>query len=227
MGHADDERFSVELCGGTHARRTGDIGLFKIVRDEALAAGVRRIEAVAAAAAETRVAERDALLREAATVLRAAPEDLPARIGALVEERKKLERELGDLRRKLATGGPAAEPGGGAIKVGDITYVPRKLDGVPARDLKPMVDDIKKTIKSGVVALIANDDGKASVVVGVTEDLLARVSAVDLVKPAVAALGGKGGGGRPDMAQGGGPNPDAADAALKAIEEALAKERVN
>jgi alanyl-tRNA synthetase len=227
MGGAGDERFSVELCGGTHARRTGDLGLFKIVRDEALAAGVRRIEAVAGAAAESRIAERDALLRDAALALRASPEELPARVNALMDERKKLERELSDLRRKLATGGGAgagASPESLAREVAGVKFAGRKVDGVPAKELKPMADELKQKLGSGVVALIGVDDGKASVVVGVTEDLTQRLSAVDLVKAAVAALGGKGGGGRPDMAQGGGPNADAADAALKAIEDTLAKQ---
>ncbi|HEY5609296.1 MAG TPA: alanine--tRNA ligase [Alphaproteobacteria bacterium] len=229
MGGEGDERFSVELCGGTHARRTGDLGLFKIVKDEALAAGVRRIEAVAGAAAESRVAERDALLRDAALALRASPEELPARVNALMEERKKLQRELSDLRRKLATDVTINVPTD-TLAVTDfapvvgVKFAGRKVDGVPAKELKPMADDLKKMIGSGVVALIGVDDGKASVVVGVTEDLTKRVSAVDLVKVAVAALGGKGGGGRPDMAQGGGPNADAADAALKAIEDTLAKQ---
>jgi len=225
MGAEGDERFSVELCGGTHARRTGDLGLFKIVKDEALAAGVRRIEAVAGAAAESRIAERDALLRDAALALRASPEELPARVNALMEERKKLERELSDLRRKLATGGGAGAPAESlAREVAGVKFAGRKVDGVPAKELKPMADDLKQKIGSGVVALIGIDDGKASVVVGVTEDLTKRVSAVNLVKAAVAALGGKGGGGRPDMAQGGGPNADAADAALKAIEDTLARQ---
>ena len=161
MGGDGGERFSVELCGGTHARRTGDLGLFKIVRDEALAAGVRRIEAVAGAAAEHRVAERDALLRDAALALRAAPEDLPARVNALVDERKKLERELSDLRRKLATGGGAASDQPLAREIAGVKFAGRKVDGVPAKELKPMADDLKNKIGSGVVALIGVDDGKA------------------------------------------------------------------
>jgi len=218
MGEGADKA-SVELCGGTHARRTGDIGLFKIVSESAVAAGVRRIEAVVAGAAETWVEEQASLLARVAQSLKASPAEIPARIESLLEDRRRLEKELAEVRRQMATGGGAASAN---KTVAGVTYAGRQLDGVPAKDLKGMADDIKKQIGSGVVALISNADGKASLVVGVTEDLTAKLSAVDLVKAGSEALGGKGGGGRPDMAQAGGPDASKADEALAAIEAAIA-----
>jgi len=215
----DKNLFSVELCGGTHVRRTGDIGLFKIVSESAVAAGVRRIEAVVAGAAQEWVEEQAGLLARAAQSLKVTPADIPARIEALLEDRRKLEKELADVRRQMATGGGAASAN---KTVAGVTYAGRQLDGVPAKDLKGMADDIKKQIGSGVVALISNADGKASLVVAVTEDLTAKLSAVDLVRAGSEALGGKGGGGRPDMAQAGGPDASKGDEALAAIEAAIA-----
>ncbi len=219
--------FSVELCGGTHVRRTGDIGLFKIVGESAVAAGVRRIEAVTGAAAEAWVVDEQRMLKEAAGALRVAPADLPGRIAALVEERRKLEREVSELRKKLVMAGPSGAGAGAAAGsskiVAGIAYDGRVLDGVPAKDLKGMADEIKKQQGSGVVALVSVAEGKASLVVAVTDDLTARISAVDLVKAGAAALGGKGGGGRPDMAQAGGPEGAKASEALAEIEAELAK----
>ena len=216
---ADKALFSVELCGGTHVRRTGDIGLFKIVSESAVAAGVRRIEAVVANAAEVWVEEQAGLLARVAQSLKASPADIPARIESLLEDRRKLEKELADIRRQMATGGGAASAN---KTVAGVTFAGRQLDGVPAKDLKGMADDIKKQIGSGVVALFSNADGKASLVVAVTEDLTAKLSAVDLVKAGSEALGGKGGGGRPDMAQAGGPDASKAGEALAAVEAAIA-----
>jgi alanyl-tRNA synthetase len=214
--------YSTELCGGTHVRRTGDIGLFKIVSESAVAAGVRRIEALTGEAALQHVNAEEELLHQVAGELKAAPSELPARVAALLEERKRLERELAQARRQLATGGAggAAEPA--ARQVAGIAYLARALGNVPAKELKGMADELKRRLGSGVVALAANGDGKASLVVAVTDDLAARVSAVELVRVGAAALGGKGGGGRPDMAQAGGPDADKIDAALSAIEAALA-----
>ena len=214
--------YSTELCGGTHVRRTGDIGLFKIVSESAVAAGVRRIEALTGEAALQHVNAEEELLHQVAGELKAAPSELPARVAALLEERKRLERELAQARRQLATGGAggAAEPA--ARQVAGIAYLARALGNVPAKELKGMADELKRRLGSGVVALAANGDGKASLVVAVTADLAARVSAVELVRVGAAALGGKGGGGRPDMAQAGGPDADKIDAALSAIEAALA-----
>jgi alanyl-tRNA synthetase len=228
MGGADAERagqaFSTELCGGTHVRRAGDIGFLKIQGEGALAAGVRRIEALAGAAALDHVSRQEATLAEAAAALKAAPAELAERVRALVEERKRLERELGAARRKLATGGgagPAAQPE--AREVAGVKFATRVLADLPVKDLKPMADELKKQIGSGVVALVSVAEGKASLVVGVTGDLTARFSAVDLVRAGSAALGGKGGGGRPDMAQAGGPDGAAAEDAVAAIEAELAK----
>ena len=226
MGGADashgGQAFSTELCGGTHVRRAGDIGFFKIIGEGALAAGVRRIEAVAGAAALDHVTRQEAALTEAAAALKAAPAQVAERVAALLDERKRLERELAGLRRKLATGGGAAgQPE--AREVGGIKYMPRVVEDLPPKDLKSMADELKKQVGTGVVTVVSIADGKASLVVGVTDDLTARVSAVDLVRAGSAALGGTGGGGRPDMAQAGGPNGAAAEAAVAAIEAALSK----
>ena len=218
MGHDDGRSYSTELCGGTHVRRTGDIGLFKIVSESALASGVRRIEAMSGEAARAYLVEQERALREAAQILNASPAEVPARVAQLLEERRRLERELSETRRALATGGGPTE----AREVAGIRFSPRLLEGVPPRELKSLADDIKKQVGSGVVALVATTDGKASVVVGVTDDLIPRINAVDLAKVGARALGGSGGGGRPDMAQAGGPDPSQAQAALEAIERALA-----
>ena len=214
--------FSVELCGGTHVRRTGDIGLFKIVGESAVAAGVRRIEAVTGAAAEAWVAEQDRMVREATGILRVAPAELSARVAGLLEERKRLEREVAELRKKLASGGGGAEAAPAAKTIAGIAFTGRVFADVPAKDLKGVADTIKKQLGSGVVALVSVSDGKASLVVGVTDDLTSRVNAVDLVKAGAAAVGGKGGGGRPDMAQAGGPDGGSASKVLEAIESDLA-----
>lgn len=213
------KEFSVELCGGTHVNRTGDIGLLKIVSEGAVAAGVRRIEALTGAAAVAYMEAQEAALQAAATVLKSSPADVPMRVQQLVDERKKMEREIADLRKKLASGGAS---GGTETKdIGGVTFAPKLLEDVSGKELKGLADDIKAQIKSGVVALVAVADGKASLVVGVTEDLTATISAVDLVRAGSAVVGGKGGGGRPDMAQAGGPDGDKAQAALDAIEAAL------
>src|SRR6185437_14194340 len=185
---------------------TGDIGLFKIVSESAVASGVRRIEALTGEAAEAHVAHEEELLREAALALKAAPGDLPARVLSLIEERRRLERELSEARRLAATGGGAKAAGDLAKDLGGVKFIARTLDNLPAKELKGLADDLKRDIGSGVVAIVSGADGKASLVVGVTEDLAARFNAVDLVKLGAEALGGKGGGGRPDMAQAGGPD---------------------
>jgi alanyl-tRNA synthetase len=225
MGGDDDARaggfFSTELCGGTHVSRAGDIGFFKILSESALASGVRRIEAVTGASALAYVEAQERLLSEAAEAIKAPAAQLPERVQSLLEDRRRLERECADLRRKLATGGGEGA-GASARDVAGIKFASRLLEDVPPRDLKPMADDLKKQLGSGVVALIVANDGKASLVVGVTDDLSERVSAVDLVRAGAGALGGAGGGGRPDMAQAGGPNPAAGAEAITAIETALA-----
>ncbi|MGA8552242.1 MAG: alanine--tRNA ligase, partial [Stellaceae bacterium] len=193
-GNLDDESrpFSVELCGGTHVSRTGDIGLFKIVVEAAIASGVRRIEALTGAAAEAYLAEEEAILRQAAAALRTSPADLPMRITALVDERRRLERELAEARRALASAGPAAKAP--ARRIGEIAFEGRVVDDVPGRELKSLADELKRWIGSGVVAVVSRADGKAAIVVGVTADLAGRFDAVELVRSGAAALGGKGGG---------------------------------
>ncbi len=219
MGGEDEggRPWSVELCGGTHVAQTGDIGQLVIVEEAALAAGVRRIEALTGEGAEAHIAEQFELLEEAASVLRIAPREVPGRVAQLLEERRRMEREIAELRRKAATGsaGPAFE------EIGGHRLSRQVLEDVPARELKAIADDLKQRIGSGVVALAAVNDGKASLVVGVTDDLAPSLSAVDLVRLGAAALGGKGGGGRPDMAQAGGPDGARAPEALDAIAEAL------
>lgn len=224
MGEKDGHGyFSTELCGGTHVRRTGDIGVFKIISEAAVGSGVRRIEAVTGAGARAYFTDMEKALHAAAAELKSQPADVPARVKALVEERKKLERELADARKKLAMGGGSGGPSASDSKdVNGVTFAPRLLDGVPARELKSVVDDIKTEIGSGVVAVVSNTDGKASLVVGVTDDLTNKFDAVELVRAGSAAVGGKGGGGRADMAQAGGPNGSQGQAALNAIESVLA-----
>jgi alanyl-tRNA synthetase len=220
--------WSVELCGGTHVRRTGDIGLISVTGESAVASGVRRIEALTGNHARKHANDAMALARTAAGELRTTLDEMPARIAALMEERKKLERDLAEARKRLAMGsgtsvgnGAAAGPAG-VRQVGDIKLMARAVEGIEMKDLKSLADDGKKQLGSGVVAIVGvTADGKAGVVVGVTPDLTARFSAVDLVKVASEALGGKGGGGRPDMAQAGGPDGAKADAALQAIERAM------
>jgi alanyl-tRNA synthetase len=213
--------FSTELCGGTHVRRTGDIGLLHIVGEGAVGAGLRRIEALTGDAARAYLVQQEDLLRQAANALKAQPAEVPARVASLIDERRKLERELAEARRALATGGGAA--GGPVAKdIGGIKVAGRKLTNVPAKDLKPLADDLKVKIGSGWVVLVAVDGDKASIVVSSTADRPGGLSAVDLVRIGVEKLGGKGGGGRPDMAQGGGPDASQADAALAAIEAEIA-----
>ncbi len=211
---------STELCGGTHVKRTGDIGAVRIVAESAVAAGVRRIEAVVGDAFLDWADQQQLLLARMADTLKAAPADLPARVAQLLDDRRKLERELSDARKQMATGGGAAPS---AKTVAGIAFAGRVLDGVPGKDLKGMADEIMKSIGSGVVALISSEGGKASLVVAVSADLTAKVSAVDLVRAGCEAVGGKGGGGRPDMAQAGGPDISGVGAALERIEAALAR----
>ncbi|MBV9903085.1 MAG: alanine--tRNA ligase, partial [Alphaproteobacteria bacterium] len=213
--------YSVELCGGTHVHRLGDIGLFTILSESAVAAGVRRIEALTSEGARKYLSGQAEIAREAAAALKTSAADLPARVAALADERRRLERELADAKKALALAGPAKSgEGDGAKEIAGIKVLLRAVDGVSAKDLKGLADDAKTRIGSGVVAFVATADGKASLVVGVTDDLTKRVSAVDLVKLGAEALGGKGGGGRPDMAQAGGPAGKEADA-LAAIEKRL------
>ena len=217
-GEGNKAAYSIELCGGTHVRRTGDIGYFKILSESAVAAGVRRIEAVAGAFAEAVVNETQHRLHEVAGALRASPAEAPERVAAMQETVRRLERQVAELQRKLATGGSLSE----IEEVNGVKLAARNLGEVPARDLKGLADAIGKQIGTGVVALVSTAEGKASIVVGVSQDLTARFNAVELVRAASAAVGGKGGGGRPDMAQAGGPDGAQADAALAAVRGAMA-----
>ncbi len=222
-----NKAWSVELCGGTHVKRTGDIGVIKVVAESASAAGVRRIEALTAEGARAYLAEQDARVREAAGLLRTRPEDLIERLKAIVEEKKVLEKQLADAKRQIALGGggtAAAASSGDAVKtIGNVKLLARSVQGLNPKDLRGLIDEGKKQIGSGIVAVVGvTEDGKAGLAVGVTDDLTKTWSAVDLVKAGSEALGGKGGGGRPDMAQAGGPDGAKAGDALKAIEAALA-----
>jgi alanyl-tRNA synthetase len=208
-------------------RRTGDIGLISVTGESAVASGVRRIEALTGNHARKHANDAMALAKTAASELRTTLDDMPARIAALMEERKKLERDLSDARKKLAMGGGAAMNGAASLsgirEVGNVKLMARSVEGIEMKDLKSLVDEGKKQLGSGVVAIVGvTGDGKAGVVVGVTADLTSRYNAVELVRVASEALGGKGGGGRPDMAQAGGPDGAKADAALSAIEKAMA-----
>ena len=217
--------YSIELCGGTHVARTGDIGLVAIAGESAVAAGVRRIEALTGDAARHALGQDSRRLREVASLLKTSVGDTVERVGALAEERRKLEREVADLRRKLAMageGGPSAAADD-IRDLGGVRYLGRVLNGIEMKDLKGIADDGKAKVGSGVVAIVGvGADGKAGVVVGVTPDLTGRFSAVDLVRVGSEALGGKGGGGRPDMAQAGGPDGAAAAAAIQSIAAAIA-----
>ncbi|WP_428682673.1 alanine--tRNA ligase [Sphingopyxis sp.] len=224
MGHADDHSYSVELCGGTHVRALGDIALFKIISESAVSSGVRRIEALTGEAARIWLNGRDDALKAAAAALKTSPDDVPARVAALAEQLKKAERELADAKKALALGGSSggAAAGPAVEQVGDTAFLAQVVDGLDPKELRGTVDGLKKQVGSGVAMLVAVNDGRASVAVGVTDDKVTALSAVELVKLAVAALGGQGGGGRPDMAQGGGPDGAAADAAVAAVKAALA-----
>ncbi|URD61656.1 alanine--tRNA ligase [Sphingomonas sp. KRR8] len=223
MGLDSDRTYSVELCGGTHVNALGDIALFKIISESAVSSGVRRIEALTGEAARQWLIARDQRLRDIAASLKAAPDEAPARVAALVEQARKLERELAEARKQLAMGGGGAAQASGPEDVAGFQFIGRVVEGLDPKALRPEIDALKKQLGSGVSALIVVNDGRASVAAGVTDDLLGQVSAVELVKAAVAALGGQGGGGRPDMAQGGGPDGSKAAEALTAIKEVLAK----
>jgi alanyl-tRNA synthetase len=223
MGQLTDAYYSVELCGGTHVTATGDIALFKIISESAVSSGVRRIEALTGEAARQWLNARDEKLREIAATLKASPDEVPARVAALVEERRKLERALADAKKALAMGGGTKAEAAGPEQVGGHAFLGQVVEGLDPKGLRGEVDGMKQRLGSGIAALVAVSDGRASVAVGVTDDLSGQVSAVELVKAAVAALGGQGGGGRPDMAQGGGPDGSKALEALQAVRTALEK----
>ncbi len=217
-GDKAGRRYSIELCGGTHVRATGDIGLVRLVSEGAVASGMRRLEALTGEAARHYLDQQERLLRRAAGALKVTPSDVPARLEALLEERRRLERELAEARRRLALGGGSGAGAGEPETVAGVRFLGRAVQGVSPKDLKSLADEGKRSLGSGVVAFIgASEDGKASIVVGVTDDLTGRINAIDLVRAASEAVGGKGGGGRPDMAQAGGPEAGRAGEALQAI----------
>jgi alanyl-tRNA synthetase len=222
----DGGRYSVELCGGTHVSALGDIGLFKVVGESAVSSGVRRVEALTGDAARAYLNGRDEKLRAVAAALKSSPDEVPTRVAALIEERRRLERELAEAKKALALGGGKSADAQGPEQVGGHGFIGQVIEGLDPKGLRGLVDDAKKRVGSGIVALVAVNDGRATVAVGVTDDLTGRRNAVDLVRAAVAALGGQGGGGRPDMAQGGGPDGSKAQEALSAVRSALAAEAV-
>ncbi|KQU62448.1 alanine--tRNA ligase [Sphingomonas sp. Leaf339] len=223
MGEDAEGIYSIELCGGTHVRALGDIGLFKVVGEGAVSSGIRRVEALTGEAARIWLNARDEKLREAAATLRSTPDEVPARVAGLLDDRRRLERELADAKKALAMGGGGQ--GGapaGPEDIAGVAFIGQVLDGFDAKGLRGVVDEAKQRLGSGIAAIVAVNEGRASVAVGITADLVASHNAVDLLRKAVAALGGQGGGGRPDMAQGGGPDGDKAADALAAIRTALA-----
>jgi alanyl-tRNA synthetase len=219
---ADNRAYSVELCGGTHVSALGDIALFKIVSEGAVASGVRRVEAMTGEAARLWLTDREDRLKEVASQLRTAPEDVPIRVASLAETVRKLEKDLAEAKKALALGGggvAAAEP----EDVNGVTFLGQSFDGLDPKDLRGLASDARGKLGSGIAAIVTVNEGKASILVAVSEDLTAQFSAVDLLRAGVAALGGQGGGGKPDMAQGGGPNGAAAAAALEAVKAAIAR----
>ena len=227
MGQADAQHYSVELCGGTHVNALGDIALFKIVSESAVSAGVRRLEALTGEAARAYLTEQEERLKAAAAALKARPDEVAARVAALVEDRKRLERELADAKRQLALGGGRATEEASAVEqVAGIGFIGQVIDGLDAKNLRGLIDEAKKKLGSGIAVMVAVNEGRAGVAVGVTDDLTARLSAVELVRVASAALGGQGGGGRPDMAQAGGPDASKAADAVAAVRQAIEREAV-
>ncbi|EGG75876.1 Alanyl-tRNA synthetase [Gluconacetobacter sp. SXCC-1] len=220
MGGPEEGRagWSIELCGGTHVRRTGDIGLFRITSESGVSSGVRRIEAVTGLAAQNATIATEERLNQIAAMLRVPPAETPERLAVLLEERKVMERQISDLQRKLASGSQAAAS---IVDVGGIKLDARNVGELPAKELKPLADSLRKEIGSGVIVLISTADGKGSIVVAATPDLGEKVDAVALVRAASTAMGGKGGGGRRDMAQAGGPDTTRVEAALEAVRAAL------
>jgi alanyl-tRNA synthetase len=227
MGRVAETHYSVELCGGTHVRALGDIGVFRIVSESAVSSGVRRIEALTGEGARHWLVDREDKLKGAASLLRTTPDEVEARVAALLDERRKLERELAEAKKALALSGAFGGGGGAAAaaadeEIGGVKFSGQVLDGLDPKELRGLLDQAKQRLGSGVAVIVAVNDGKASIAAAVTEDLVGKVSAVDLVRAGVEALGGKGGGGRPDMAQGGGPDGSKAADAIAAAKAVLA-----
>lgn len=225
MGGGAANAYSVELCGGTHVRALGDIGVFKIVSEGAVSSGVRRIEALTGEGARHYLNARDAMVKSVAAALKTSPDDVPARVAQLIEERKRLDKELAEAKKALALGGGGSGSSGGGVAqeaIGDVAFMGQVLHGVDPKALRSVLDDMKSKLGSGIAVLVAVNDGRGAIAAAVTDDLTTRYDAVALVRAGVEALGGKGGGGRADMAQGGGPDGDKADAALAAVRAVIA-----
>ncbi len=225
MGRTGDagKNYSVELCGGTHVNATGDIGVFRIVSESAVSSGVRRIEALTGEGARQWLVGREDALKSTASLLRTTPEDVEARVAALLDERKKLERELAEAKKALALGGGGtAQAETADEEVGGVKFSGQVIDGLDAKELRGLLDQAKQRLGSGVAVIVVVNEGRASIAAAVTDDLVGTISAVDLVRAGVKALGGKGGGGRPDMAQGGGPDGAKAAEAIVAVKAVLA-----
>ncbi|MFY7834886.1 MAG: alanine--tRNA ligase [Novosphingobium sp.] len=222
MGRASDKHYSVELCGGTHVRALGDIGVFRIVSESAVSSGVRRIEALTGEGARQWFVAREDALKNTASILRTTPDEVEARVAALLDERRKLERELAEAKKVLALGGGVAKTENADENVNGVMFAGQVLEGLDPKELRGLLDQAKQRLGSGVAVIVAVNDGKASIAAAVTEDLVSKVSAVDLVRAGVEALGGKGGGGRPDMAQGGGPDGSKAAEAIAAAKATIA-----
>ncbi len=222
MGSASERHYSVELCGGTHVAALGDIGLIAVVGESAVSSGVRRIEALTGEAARVYLKGRDEALKAAAATLKTTPDDVPVRVAALAEALRKAERELAEAKKALALGGGGSAAAADVEDVGGIGFLAQVVEGLDPKGLRSTVDEMKAKLGSGVAVLIAVNEGRASIAVGATPDVVGKVDAVTLLKAGVAALGGQGGGGRPDMAQGGGPDGDKAANAVAAVREILA-----
>jgi alanyl-tRNA synthetase len=222
MGSVTDKTYSVELCGGTHVRALGDIGLLRVISESAVSSGVRRIEALTGEGARAWLVGREDALKQTASLLRTTPEDVEARVAALLDERRKLERELAEAKKALALGGGGARAEAADEDIGGIKFAGQVLEGLDPKELRGLLDTTKQRIGSGVAVIVAVNEGRASIAAAVTDDLAGKVNAVDLVRAGVEALGGKGGGGRPDMAQGGGPDGTKAAEAIAAVRAALA-----
>jgi alanyl-tRNA synthetase len=222
MGGDEAKPYSVELCGGTHVQALGDIALFKIIGESAVSSGIRRVEALTGEAARLWLTHRDDQLRAISATLKSSPDEAAARVTALTEALRKVERELADAKKALALGGGAGTSADAREVIGDVSFMAKMLEGFDPKGLRALVEENKKQLGSGVSAVVSIVDGRATIAVGVTDDLTHKMSAVDLVRAAVSALGGQGGGGRPDMAQGGGPDAQAVASALDAIRALLA-----
>jgi alanyl-tRNA synthetase len=221
---ASGRSYSVELCGGTHVKATGDIGIFRIVSEGAVSSGVRRIEALTGDAARSWLVNREEALKQAASAIRATPEEVPARISALLDERKRLEKELAEAKKALALGGGSSSDssGGGVEEIGSVKFYGQVIEGLSPKELKPLADEKRNELGSAVVTLIACNPNANTVVQSATLDLAEKFDSTKLVRVATEAMGGKGGGGRPDMAQGGGPaGKENAEEAIAAIRLAL------